>query len=95
MEGKLGTSNDHLKKRKEFLLHIGAFEKFEHVFTSHFRESKPDYHVPRVLVDHANLVHRRCDHIGQHRGHIRLLRVTQARSERTEPAWIGFRIFFC
>ena len=75
-------------------MHNGAPEKFEHVFTSHFRESKLDYHVPRVLVDHANLVHRRCDHIGQHRGHVRLVRVTQARSELTEPAWIGFRIFF-
>ena len=64
MEGKLGASNDHLKKRKELILHIGAFEKFEHVFTSHFRESKPDYqvpnHVPRVLVDHPNLVQDTC-----------------------------------
>ena len=78
---KLAKPQNYLCVREKKRVHIAHWcfrEIRARFYLLHFRESRPDYHVPRMLVDHANLVQRRCGAIGQHRGDVRLVRVTQA-----------------
>ena len=78
---KLAKPQNYLCVREKKRVHIAHWcfrEIRARFYLLHFRESRPDYHVPRMLVDHANLVHRRCGAIGQHREDVRLVRVTQA-----------------
>ena len=78
---KLAKPQNYLCVREKTRVHIAHWcfrEIRARFYLLHFRESRPDYHVPRMLVDHANLVHRRCGAIDQHREDVRLVRVRQA-----------------
>ena len=60
---KLAKPQNYLCVREKKRVHIAHWcfrEIRARFYLLHFRESRPDYHVPRMLVDHANLVHRRC-----------------------------------
>jgi len=43
------------EKKRVYIAHWCFREIRARFYILHFRESRPDYHVPRILVDHANL----------------------------------------